>query len=250
MIIEKTILRVTGRDKADTPDQIAIEKKLRLRVNSNDVLSLYCSPVMIKELVVGFIMGEGIIKGSWCTERMRISIAEDIVVDIDAEGEVSLAGKAITSGCIGGITIPKEIAANSVTSDMKLQPDTLVRLFGEFQHLSLSYQNTGCIHSAAISDGESIIAFAEDIGRHNAVDKVIGASVLEDFNLSNSLMLLSGRLSSEIASKCARWSIPIVASRTAPTSLSVEIAEKAGVTMVGFLRGVRFNVYAHPQRIT
>ncbi|MBF0457644.1 MAG: formate dehydrogenase accessory sulfurtransferase FdhD [Nitrospirae bacterium] len=250
MVIERKIVRVAGADKTCAPDQVAVEKKLRLRVNSNEVLSLYCSPVMIKELVVGFIMGEGIIKGSWCTEKMSISMGEDIVVDIDADGEVSLAGKAITSGCIGGITIPKEVAANSVTSEIKISPDSLRRVFGEFQHRSLSYQNTGCIHSAAISDGVSIVTFAEDIGRHNAVDKVIGASILEDYNLSNSVMLLSGRLSSEIASKCARWSIPIVASRTAPTSLSVEIAEKAGVTMVGFLRGTRFNIYTHPERIS
>ncbi|KWT92921.1 formate dehydrogenase accessory sulfurtransferase FdhD [Candidatus Magnetominusculus xianensis] len=250
MIIERTIQRVVGSNKTSAPDPIAIEKKLRLRVNSNEILSLYCSPVMIKELVVGFIMGEGIIKGSWCTEKMSINMGDDIVVDIDATGEVSLAGKAITSGCIGGITIPKEIIANSVTSTVNISPESLLRLFGDFQRQSLSYQNTGCIHSAAISDASTIIAFAEDIGRHNAVDKVIGASILEDFDLSNSVMLLSGRLSSEIASKCARWSIPIVASRTAPTSLSVEIAEKAGVTMVGFLRGTRFNVYTHPQRIS
>ncbi|MBF0515497.1 MAG: formate dehydrogenase accessory sulfurtransferase FdhD [Nitrospirae bacterium] len=233
------------------PDPIAVEKKLRLTVNSHEVLSLYCSPVMIKELVVGFVMGEGIIKGSWCTENMSISMGgQDIVVNINATGEVSLAGKAITSGCIGGITIPKEIAANSVTSSVKISPESLRRVFGEFQRRCLSYQNTGCIHSAAISDGDCIVGFAEDIGRHNAVDKVIGASILEDFNLSNSIMLLSGRLSSEIASKCARWSIPIVASRTAPTSLSVEIAEWAGVTMVGFLRGSRFNIYTHPKRIS
>ncbi|MBF0553058.1 MAG: formate dehydrogenase accessory sulfurtransferase FdhD [Nitrospirae bacterium] len=249
MIIERTIVRVAGSDKTSAPDPIAVEKKLRLRVNSKDVLSLYCSPVMIKELVVGFIMGEGIIKGSWCTEKMLINMGVDIVVDIEAGGEVSLAGKAITSGCIGGITIPKEIAANSVTSKITISPQSLRRVFGEFQLRSSAYQNTGCIHSAAISDGESIAAFAEDIGRHNAVDKVIGASILEDYDLSNAVMLLSGRLSSEIASKCARWSIPIVASRTAPTSLSVEIAEKAGVTMVGFLRGTRFNIYTHPERI-
>ncbi|MBF0319705.1 MAG: formate dehydrogenase accessory sulfurtransferase FdhD [Nitrospirae bacterium] len=250
MIIERNILRVLDSGKTVGLDTLAVEKKLRLRINGTDVLSLYCSPVMIKELVVGFIMSEGIIKGSWCTETMSIDIGQDIVVDITADGKVSTEGKATTSGCIGGITIPKEIIANSVTSTIKISPEAIRHQFGDFQNRSLSYKDTGCIHSAAISDGNSIIAFAEDIGRHNAVDKVIGASILEDFNLAESVMLLSGRLSSEIGSKCARWSIPIVASRTAPTLLSVEIAEKAGITMIGFLRGSRFNVYSHPERIS
>jgi FdhD protein len=250
VIIERTIVRVQGSGKTSCIDPIAVEKKLRLRVNSIDVLSLYCSPVMIRELVVGFIMSEGIIDGPWCTEKMSIDIGEDIAVDIDTEGKVSLEGKAVTSGCIGGITVPREIVPNSVTSDIRISPEGLRRQFGEFQNRSLSYKDTGCIHSAAISDGESIVAFAEDIGRHNAVDKVIGASIIGDFNLAGSVLLLSGRLSSEIGSKCARWSIPVVASRTAPTSLSVEIAEKAGITMVGFLRGTRFNVYTHPERIS
>jgi FdhD protein len=93
------------------------------------------------------------------------------------------------------------------------------------------------------------LCLAEDIGRHNAVDKVIGYCLLEGISFSDKIMLASGRLSSEIVSKCAKWSIPIVASRTAPTSLALEIAEKSGLTVVGFIRTDRLNVYTNPQRI-
>jgi FdhD protein len=90
---------------------------------------------------------------------------------------------------------------------------------------------------------------AEDIGRHNAVDKVVGYCLLEGIPMQDKIILVSGRLSSEIATKCARWDIPIVVSRAAPTALAVDIAEKRGITMVGFMRGKRLNIYTHPERI-
>jgi FdhD protein len=88
-----------------------------------------------------------------------------------------------------------------------------------------------------------------DIGRHNAVDKVIGYSILADISFRGKLMVVSCRISSEIVSKCARWGIPIIASRAAPTDLAIEIAQKTGVTLVGFVRGDSLNVYTHEQRI-
>ncbi|MFA5354056.1 MAG: formate dehydrogenase accessory sulfurtransferase FdhD, partial [Thermodesulfovibrionales bacterium] len=119
----------------------------------------------------------------------------------------------------------------------------------QFQDASELYKVTGCVHSAALSDGKEILCLAEDIGRHNAVDKVIGYALSEGIPFEGKIMLASGRLSSEIVSKCARWGIPVVASRTSPTSLAVEIAEKYGVTVTGFIRAERMNVYTHPERI-
>ena len=123
-------------------------------------------------------------------------------------------------------------------------------LFHLYQKRSDLYNLTGCIHSAAITDGEHILVCAEDIGRHNAVDKVVGYCVLESISLDDKVILVSGRLSSEMATKCARWDIPIVVSRAAPTARAIDIAEKQGITMVGFMRGTRMNIYTHPERIT
>ena len=124
------------------------------------------------------------------------------------------------------------------------------QLFKIFNKRSELYEATGCMHSAALSDGEDFIAFAEDIGRHNAVDKVIGEVILDGEKFSGKLMMASGRLSSEIVSKCSRWGIPIIASRAAPTALAVDIADAAGITLVGFVRGSRLNVYTHPERVS
>jgi FdhD protein len=108
---------------------------------------------------------------------------------------------------------------------------------------------TGCFHSAALSDGKNILAFAEDIGRHNTVDKMIGYAILNDIPFREKVMLVSCRISSEIVSKCARWQVPILASRAAATDLAIQIAEKSGMTLVGFARGESFNIYTNPQRI-
>ena len=247
--IKKNIYRTDKELLREFEDSIAIEKRLRIMVNGSDVLSLYCTPLMIRELVVGIMMTEDIIKGSWCSERMSIIYGDDVEVDIAAEGGFSIEGAVVTSGCIGGITFPKRLTLKKIDDPFQISTAKILKLFKTFQKASELFNLTGCVHSAAISDGDNILCLAEDIGRHNAVDKTIGYMLLENISFQGKIMLASGRLSSEIVSKCAKWGIPIVASRTSPTSLAVEIAQKAGLTLVGFVRAGRMNIYANPERI-
>ncbi|NTU43659.1 MAG: formate dehydrogenase accessory sulfurtransferase FdhD [Nitrospirales bacterium] len=251
--MEGTVKRSIHRSLRDSfeerVDPIAIEKRLVISVNGQEVLSLYCTPLMVRELVIGMMMTEEIIKGGWCTEEISIREAEDIFVNIPAEGGASTEGAVITSGCIGGITFAKREFLRQVDDPFRIAAEDLKALFRRFQDASDLYKVTGCVHSAGLSDGRDILCLAEDIGRHNAVDKVIGYALSEGIPFEGKIMLASGRLSSEIVSKCARWGIPIVASRTSPTSLSVEIAERQGITLVGFIRAERMNIYTHPERI-
>ncbi|MFO0752420.1 MAG: formate dehydrogenase accessory sulfurtransferase FdhD [Thermodesulfovibrionales bacterium] len=247
--IKRTIRKSAGDSLQEQEDFVAVEKRLRVSVNGKELLSLYCTPMMVRELVVGMFMTENIIKGGWCAERMSIEYGDDVNVDIPAEGEVSLEGAVITSGCIGGITFPKRMTLERTEDPFRIRADALKHLFRKFQNSSELYKLTGCVHSAGLSDGEHILCIAEDIGRHNAVDKIIGYALLESIPFEGKVMLASGRLSSEIVSKCAKWGIPVVASRTAPTSLAVDIAGKNGVTVVGFIRADRLNVYTHHHRI-
>jgi len=248
--VRRRIRKHTDGSFEDVEDLIALEKKVRISVNGKEIIALYCTPHMVKELVVGLLMTEGIIRGNWCADRMSILFGEEILVDVPAEGEVVLEGKTVTSGCVGGVTFEKKIEAEVISDPFTIDRSSLKYIFSDFQARSELYKLTGCIHSAALSDGKVILCFAEDIGRHNAVDKVIGYALLENIPFAGKIMLASGRISSEISSKCSRWGIPILATRTAPTNLAVEIAEKRGVTVVGFMRGNRFNVYTHPERIT
>ncbi len=247
--IEKNIVKNSGEALIEAADQVAVEKRIVISINGKEALSMFATPVMVRELVAGILATEPIIEGGWCADRMSIEYGDEVRVDVPAEGRVSLEGAVITSGCIGGITFPKRMTIKLTDDPYAISSSKLKALFRRFQKASALYQATGCVHSAALSDGEDILCLAEDIGRHNAVDKVIGFGILEQMSFAGKIMLASGRLSSEIVAKCAKWRIPIVASRTSPTSLALDIAERGGVTVVGFIRADRMNIYTNAQRI-
>lgn len=244
-----TILKVRESSAEEVEDFVAVEKKVRISVNGIHALSLYCSPQMIREFVVGVVYNEGLISGSWCAERISIEYGVDINVDIPATGTIAEGERTVTSGCAGGISLGRKPPEGRLSDPSVFDLRSIRELYHIFQKRSEGYKATGGVHSAALADRERLLVFTEDIGRHNAVDKVIGYALLEDIPLSGKIMLASGRLSSEIVSKCARCGIPVIISRAAPTSLSVQIAESSGLTLIGFARGDRMNIYSGRERI-
>jgi FdhD protein len=246
---QKKIAKITGSSSEEIDDLIAIEKRLRIFVNGQNVLNLFCTPLMIRELVVGIIHNENLISGEWCADRMSIEYNGEIRVDVPASGTINQGEQTVTSGCVGGISLEKNSRDTVISDDAVFDAGAVKTLFNEFQQRSEAYKMTGGIHSAALTDGKKIHAFAEDIGRHNAVDKVIGYFILENIPFKGMIMMASGRLSSDIVNKCLTCSVPVIVSRTSPTSLAVEIAEASGITLVGFMRGSRMNVYSGRQRI-
>jgi len=243
------IERIRGAVSEEADDVVAVEKRVRISVNGKYVLSLYCSPVMVREFVVGVVHNERLIEGEWCAERISIVYGNEIDVDIPAAGTVAEGEQIITSGCAGGVSIARKLPDVSVSDPVVFPADGIIMIFRDFQKRSEGYHLTGGVHSAALTDGEKLITFAEDIGRHNAVDKVIGCCLLENIPFAGKIMLVSGRLSSEIVLKCSRSGIPVLVSRAAPTSLALEIAASTGLTVIGFVRGDRMNVYTGRQRI-
>ncbi len=246
--IKVPVLKIKEKLSSETDDPIAVEKKLRISVNGKNVLSLYCTPLMVRELVAGIIHDEDIISGEWCADRMAIEYDDEIKVDVPSSGNLTEGEKTITSGCAGGVSFGGKHVGR-VADGVSFPADVIKTVFREFQQKSDAYRLTGGVHSAALSDGNKIVVFAEDIGRHNAVDKVIGYCLLEGISFKGMIMLASGRLSSDIVSKCARCEIPVLVSRAAPTSLAVKIGDSSGITVIGFVRGDRMNVYTGRQRI-
>jgi len=243
------ILRIKEDSAEELDDFVAIEKRVRISVNGRHLLSLYCSPFMVREFVTGVIYNEGLISGGWCADRISIEYGDEINADVPADGTVVEGEKTITSGCAGGISFARPLPQEKLSDDTVFNIAHIKDLYREFQKKSEGYKSTGGVHSAALADDRHMLVFTEDIGRHNAVDKVIGYALLENIPLQGKIMLASGRLSSEIVTKCARCGIPVVVSRAAPTSLAVEIADAAGITLVGFVRGERMNIYTGRQRI-
>jgi FdhD protein len=213
-------------------------------VNGRHLLSLIAA-FMVREFVVGVIHNEGDIR-RLVRGRISIEYGEECRC---AGGRRCGRGKTVTSGCAGGISFARPLPREKLSDDTVFDVARVRDLYRDFQKKSEGYKSTGGVHSAALADERHMLVFTEDIGRHNAVDKVIGYALLENIPLQGKIMLASGRLSSEIVSKCARCGIPAVVSRAAPTSLAVKIADAADITLIGFVRGNRMNIYTGRQRI-
>jgi FdhD protein len=158
--------------------------------------------------------------------------------------------RVYTSGCGGGITFSLEVRESAARQDAtRLDPDCLFTLFHQLYREARGYRESRGIHTAALADGEKLLIVAEDVGRHNAVDKVCGEAMLRGIPPAGKILAATGRISSEMLRKAAHMGTPIVVSRTSATSLSVTLARRLGLTLIGYVRGDTFYVYSHPERI-
>ena len=250
------ILRVQGGAVEEILDEVATETHVTLYVNEERVLGFLCSPGDIDALAVGFARSEG-----WLKDRAALREVdfrdEPREVRLTIEGlpdgwKRSLSEKVLSSGCGAGATFGVGRTRTPLSArkdEVTLTPETIRELLKIFRERADLYERTGGVHSAALCSGGALAFYAEDIGRHNAVDKVIGRAVLEGQEPGELVLLCSGRLSSEMVSKAAASDIAFVISRAAPTCMSVAVAEDRKITLVGFARGGRMNIYTHPWRI-
>ncbi|MEW6570229.1 MAG: formate dehydrogenase accessory sulfurtransferase FdhD [Nitrospirota bacterium] len=229
-------------------DYVAVEKRLKIFLNGVNIINLSCTPFMIEELINGLFLTEEIVKDKILPENMNITYGDEIIVDVISRNADISETSAL--GCLGGVTFTKRKSFERVIDHFSTSGDDIRMLFAKFQEKSDLFRLTGCFHSAALSDGQKILVYADDIGRHNTIDKLVGYCVLKDIPLVNKMILLSCRISSDIVSKCAKWKIPLIASRAAPTDLAIDIATRTGITLIGFLRGDRFNIYTNRHRVS
>ena len=156
--------------------------------------------------------------------------------------------KTILSGCGGSTSYIDTEKLPKITSDYVISPQEIWNSAKAVLNSEL-HMTTGGIHIVALLDHGKILAVSEDIGRHNALDRVIGTALRKGIDLSHSYVIVSGRISSEMVRKCLIANIPVIVSRGATTTLAVEIAEKTGLAVIGFARGGKLNIYSHPERI-
>lgn len=250
------IQRVTKEGKQDSEDVVTIELPLTIIVNNKELTTLLCSPTDLKYLAIGFLASEGLIKGKAEIKKIIVDekrgVARVEAVE-DKEFAPDVFKRLITSGCGRGVSfhsaadVQEQSKVESQTTISNVEVFTLVR---EFQHRSQVFKTTGGVHSAALCDTKNILVFNEDIGRHNAIDKIFGECMLTDIPTDDRIIITSGRVSSEILLKVAKRNIPILISKSAPTNLGVRLAHDLGVTLIGFVRGERMNVYASGWRVT
>jgi FdhD protein len=225
--------------------EIVREQPLTIHVNGKKFITLLSTPQKLDALVVGYLWLERIITS--VDEIRRLAVSEvDGRAEVDLARDVELPQERIlTSGCGGGITFridPRVIPR--VESTLRVEPARLFERMKELYQLAVGYRASRGIHGAALADPERLLFMAEDVGRHNAVDKICGEALLAGVSTGDRVLLSTGRVSSEMLLKGARMGTPVVVSRTSPTEMAISIAEQLGVTVVGYLRHDAFNVYA------
>jgi FdhD protein len=251
-----SILRFSEDEKKLIDDIVVREFPLTIILNNQELVTLLCTPIHLDYLAVGFLSSEGLLKSK--DEINKITVDEKRgVVRIETKEETKDAGelvfkRMITSGCGRGASFYSAADAmgqKKVESKTSILATEVFELVREFQHRSQTFRTTGGVHSAALCDTEKILIFSEDIGRHNAIDKIFGECILKEIPADERVILTSGRVSSEILLKTARRNIPVLISKSAPTDMGVKLAGDLGITLIGFVRGKRMNVYANDWRI-
>ena len=256
MIEKFPIVRVTEQGMSQGEDITTMEFALTIILNNQELVTLLCSPADLKYLAIGFLASEGLLKSK---DEIKKIVVDDQrgVVRVETEEDKGLASqllfkRLITSGCGRGASFYSAADAKNqarVESQIVISAPQVFALVKEFQHRSQVYKATGGVHSAALCDTKNIILFSEDIGRHNAIDKIFGECMLTDLPTEDRLIITSGRISSEILFKVAKRNIPILISKSAPTNLGVKLAADFGITLIGFARGKRMNVYTDSWRV-
>jgi FdhD protein len=227
-------------------ETIVNDVEIEMTINKSVSRRFSISPNSLKEFTVGYLLGEGL-TGS-VDNITNISIEENVInaeidlVDFDIRKEL-----VVGSDCFGGWRTKIEFVGK-VESDFTISKEALINAFVKLKKAAKVWQETGGTHVAGLVYEDEFIVM-EDVSRHVAVDKVIGAGALKNYDFSKSYIVYSGRMPADMLIKIARVGIPIIASNAAPTSSGFAVAEEARVTMLGFVRGERFNIYTHPHRI-
>lgn len=241
---------------------VPLEETITLYVNSRPLVRLMCTPTQLEELALGFLFNEGLIEA--LDEVVVIELCGagrgvDIWLTHDIEATQL---RTITSGCSGGATFAvswgdgprhhtEEVsgAHHRIEADLRITPQQVTELMEELADAAVCYHRAGGVHTAALATGERLVYVAEDIGRHNALDKIAGAGLRQGWLMHERVLLTTGRVSSEMVNKAARMGVPVVISRTSPTSLAIQLAQAWGITLIGYTRRRSFRVYTGEERI-
>jgi len=240
-------IKVDGEKARNDFHEVIEEIPMALFINGRHAMTAMMSPVQLEDFVTGYLYTEQIIKSVDEIESIRI---EKNRMSVITKNLFKVLGpkKTILSGCGGSTSYIDTEKLPKIKSDYSISTANIWNSVKAVLNSEL-HLLTGGIHIVALLDKAKILAVSEDIGRHNALDRVIGFGLRNKIDLSKTWVIVSGRISSEMVRKCLIAGIPIIVSRGATTTLAVETAEKTGLTVVAFARSSKMLVYTHPQRV-
>ncbi len=248
--------RIKEGIREEIADPVTVESPLTIYFNDSEIVTLLCTLEYSDELAVGFLCSEGFLKSRDDIKKVAVD-SEAVAVRVTSRKSAVIAEQTflkryITTGCGKGTSFYhlSDAVLRPIDTEFRIGSGQLLDLMTEAQRMSELFKTTGGVHSSAVCSGGKILYFREDVGRHNSVDKLIGRCFLEGIDMGDKVLLTTGRISSEILIKAAKMGVPVLASRSAPTELAVRHAEELGVTIAGFVRNRRMNIYTFPERIT
>lgn len=253
----RNIFKYKETSLIEQEDEIAVEYPLTIVLNGEEFATLVCSPSDLEDMAIGFLASEGVIR--FPDEIKSIHLDEKngfAYVEITNKKPVGAEfySKRFIGSCCGksrqSFYFYNDVkTAKTVTTQVQITVGQCFRLMRLLQQSSSYFKNTGGVHNAALCDQNSIIIARTDIGRHNTLDKIYGYWMRNRIPLHDKLIVFSGRISSEVLLKTAKIGVGIILSKSAPTDLALQLADELGITVVGFIRGEKCNVYSHPERI-
>jgi FdhD protein len=240
-------IRVDGNLFEQGAHEVVEEIPIALFINGRHAMTAMMSPLNLEDFVTGYMFTEQIIKTvdeieSIKIEKNRISVITKNLFKVLGQKKTILSGCGGSTSYIDAEKLPK------IQSDFSISAEAISTALRSVLDSEI-HRTTGGFHMVVLLDKLKVICVAEDIGRHNAVDRIIGYALRNGINLSQTFVISSGRISSEMVRKCLIANIPVIVSRSATTTLSVDIANKTGLTVIGFARGAKMNIYSHPERI-
>ncbi len=248
VVVDAVCDRFSDEGWVRTSVHVPSEMELAIYINQQELVTILCTPSKLNYLVLGFLYSEGVISGIGDVDILRVC-EEESVADVRlSNSEFKLpTQRRITSGCGGGAAFKTQ--GQKVDSGLVVTPTEVLLLMKQLQEQMDLYRLSGGVHTSALSDTKNLLVVAEDIGRHNTLDKIQGECLMRGLSTRDLLLLTTGRISSEMLLKAAKVQVPVVVSRHSPTGSAVSLAHDLGIALVGRARGGRLAVYSHPERL-
>jgi len=260
--VEIARIDVKARRSEQKTDYIAEETPLHIFLNQTHYVTILCLPTLLKELAIGNLLSEGVIKATKEIQEIRLEKGGKCQIrlkpNVNVEKRLSASqpfARLVVSACGSPDYWPlskliDRLELTRLPLSLKMEARVILESVRRLNTFAEIFRKTGGVHVAALYSAEGeLLTYAEDVGRHNAVDKIIGVAALKDMELYKCFIASSGRLTGDIVVKAARMGVPLIASMTAAISSGVEAAQHTGVTLVSFARGNRLNVLTYPERI-
>lgn len=252
-LVPRSFLRVSGTDATAVERPVIAEVALTVLVDGRELVTLMCTPWKLNCLILGFMYLEGLIDSADDVLALRVCVP-DRVAEVTLARPIEMPKRRVlTSGCSGGTSFRDylaEVERQRIDSDRRIEVEQVNRSMRQLHQESHFYHESRGVHTSALGDGDELLVVAEDVGRHNTLDKIKGECLLRELSTADHVLFSSGRISSEMLLKAAAMRVPVVVSRTSPTAMSLLLAEHLNIMVVGYVRPDGMNVYTHPWRLS